>query len=67
MKFNIITYLKFLSKKKSLFVCGSIFKEESHLLFKKWDIRKPLVKGKFNIDEPLEEKYETPSILIVPI
>ncbi len=64
---NIIAYLKFLSKKKISICLPSIFKEESHLLFKKWDIRKPLVKGKFNIDEPLEEKYETPSILIVPI
>ena len=64
---NIISYLKFLSKKKISICLPSIFKEESHLLFKKWDIRKPLVKGKFNIDEPLEEKYETPSILIVPI
>ena len=64
---NIISYLKFLNKKKISICLPSIFKEQSHLLFKKWDITKPLVKGKFSIDEPFEDKYETPTILIIPI
>tara|TARA_B100000287_G_scaffold429897_1_gene484084 strand:- start:1064 stop:1609 length:546 start_codon:yes stop_codon:yes gene_type:complete len=64
---NIISYLESLNEQKINICFPSIIKKDSYLLFKRWDFRKPLIKGKFEIDEPDEKKIEIPSKIFVPI
>ena len=64
---NIISYLESLNQQKLNVCFPCIIKKDSYLIFKKWDFRKPLKKGKFEIYEPDEKKIEIPSKIFVPM
>jgi 5-formyltetrahydrofolate cyclo-ligase len=64
---NLLPLIKFLLKKKIRICLPIVYRNNSHLLFKKWDLNCKLVIDKYKIKIPTNSDFLEPRVLLIPL